>query len=63
MKYERQPIDVTTWDGKDRALISHAYLEEMVTEIGILGPLAAVYGRDIEQLLMGSNMPTIIPEA
>ena len=34
----------------------------MATEIGILGPLAAVYGREVEQLLMGTNMPTLIPE-
>ena len=62
IKTERQPTEVTTWDGKDRALASHSYLEKMVTEIGIFGPLAAVYGREIEQLLMGPNMPTLIPE-
>ena len=62
LKYERQTTDVTTWDGKDRALISHAYLEKMVTEIGILGPLVAVYGREIEQLLMGPKLPDLIPE-
>ena len=62
LRTERQPTEVTTWDGKDRALISHSYLERMATEIGILGPLAAVYGRDLEQLLMGPNPPTIIPE-
>ena len=26
LEKERQPTDVTTWDGKDRALISHAGL-------------------------------------
>ena len=62
LEKERQPTDVTTWDGKDRALISHAYSDKMVTEIGILGPLAAVYGREIEQLLVGPNMPELIPE-
>ena len=62
LKYERLPTDVTTWDGKDRALISHFYLEKMATEIGILGPLAAVYGREIEQLLMGPKLPDLIPE-
>ena len=33
----------------------------MVTEIGLLGPLAAVYGREIEQLLMQEEMPELIP--
>ena len=62
LRNERKPTEVTTWDGKDRALVSHAYLEHMAREIGILGPLAAVYGRDIEQLLMEPNPPTVIPE-
>ena len=62
MKYERQATEVTTWDGKDRALISPTYLDKMVTEIGILGPLAAVYGREVEQYLMVPELPEIIPE-
>ena len=33
----------------------------MVIEIGILGPLAGVYGRAVEQYLM-ENMPDTIPE-
>ena len=33
----------------------------MVIEIGILGPLAGVYGREVEQYLM-ENMPDTIPE-
>ena len=33
----------------------------MVTEIGLLGPLAAVYGREIEQILMQSDMPDKVP--
>ena len=33
----------------------------MVTEIGLLGPLAAVYGREIDQILMQNDMPDKIP--
>ena len=33
----------------------------MVTEIGILGPLAGVYGREVEQYMM-ETMPDLIPE-
>ena len=40
LKYEKQETEVTTWDGKDRTLISSMYLDRMVTDIGILGPLA-----------------------
>ena len=34
----------------------------MAEMVSILGPLAGVYGRDIEQLLMGYDKPTLIPE-
>ena len=37
------------------------YLDRMVTDIGILGPLAGVYGREVEQYLM-EQMPDTIPE-
>ena len=62
LRKESEPTNVTTWDGKGRALISPQYMTKMVTEIGILGPLAGVYGREIEQLLMGPDMPELIPE-
>ena len=61
LNYEKQATEATTWDGKDRALISSTYLNRMVIEIGILGPLVGVYGREVEQYLMG-RMPETIPE-
>ena len=61
LKYENPATEVTTWAGKDRALISSTYLNRMVTDIGILGPLAGVYGREVEQYLM-EKMPETIPE-
>ena len=33
----------------------------MVTDIGLFGPLAAVYGREIDQILMQNDMPDKIP--
>ena len=34
----------------------------MAEMVGIIGPLAAMFGRDIEQFLMGNERPTLIPE-
>ena len=62
LRNERKPTEVSTWDGKDRALISHDELTKMAEMVSILGPLAGVDGRDIEQLLMGYDKPTLIPE-
>ena len=60
LKYENQETEVTTWDGKYRAWSSQSYLSKMVMEIGILGPLSGVYGREVEPYLM-ENMPDTIP--
>ena len=62
LKNERRATEVSTWDGRHRALISHEALKDMAEMVGILGPSAGVYGRDIEQLLMGYDRPTLIPE-
>ena len=52
-----QAMTVTTWDGKDRALISADYIDKMFKEICLLGPLAAVYGREVQHILMQNEMP------
>ena len=51
-----QAMTVTTWDGKDRALISTDYIHKMFKEICMLGPLAGVYGREV-QILMQTEAP------
>ena len=50
-------MTVTTWDGKDRALISTDYIHKMFKEICMLGPLAGVYGREVQQILMQNEAP------
>ena len=50
-----QAMTVTTWDGKDRALISTDYIHKMFEEICMLGPLAGVYGREVQQILMQND--------
>ena len=53
----KQAMTVTTWDGKDRALISTDYIHKMFKEICMLGPLAGVYGREVQQILMQNEAP------
>ena len=45
----KSPTDVTTFNGKYHGRISDAHLQSMVQQVGILGPIAALFGRDIEQ--------------
>ena len=42
--------------------MSHAHLKTMATWVCIIGPLAAMYGRDIEQYLMRPERSLLIPE-
>ena len=48
-------MTVETWDGKERALISVDYIHRMHQEICLFGPLAGMYGREVQQLLMASE--------
>ena len=47
---EKEPTEVTTWDGKVNGYLSH--YQFLAGQICILGPVAGLYGRDIEQYLM-----------
>ena len=49
---EKEPIEVSTWDGRVTGYLSHYLLDKLAKQIGILGPLGGLYGRDIEQYLM-----------
>ena len=53
----KNPLTVETWDGKVRALMSVEYVNEMFREICFFGPLAAMYGREVQQLLMANEAP------
>ena len=46
------PLTVETWDGKICAFMSADYVEKMSVEVCFLGPLAAMYGREVQQFLM-----------
>ena len=45
----KEPTDVTTFNGKYYGKISDNHLQTMSRQVGILGPIAAMFGRDIEQ--------------
>ena len=48
----KMDTDVTTFDGQHSGYLSHKNLKTLVGQICILGPLAGMYGRDIEQEIM-----------
>jgi len=52
-----------TWDGKNRIMLDSTYIDKMVKEILLFGPLAAMYGKEIEQILMQNHMPDLVSEA
>ena len=51
-----------TWDGKNRIMLDAEYIEKMFKEILLFGPLAAMYGKEIEQILIQNHMPDLVPE-
>ena len=55
VRKEKEPTEVSTWDGQFWGYISHSYLEKLATQISCLGPIAGVYGRDIEQEIMAQH--------
>ena len=59
---EKEATEVSTWDGRHRGFFPHKALIDMANWVNILGPLAGIYGRDIEQYLMHHDRTTLIPE-
>ena len=45
-------ILVPTWDGKTRVWMTDAQVKRMHQEICMLGPMAAMFGREVQQILM-----------
>ena len=59
----KSSLNVMTWDGKDRIMLEATYIEKMFKEVLLSGPLAAMYGREIEQILIQNHMPELVSEA
>ena len=51
----KSPTEVMTFNGKNRGFISEAHMTFLVQQVGIFGPLAALFGRDIEQEIIKST--------
>ena len=58
-KVERA-VQVTTWDGKEQLWMTKDQVERMAKEVCILGPMAAMFGREFQQTLMSPNPPKLI---
>ena len=52
---------VTTWDGQTRVWMSVEQVDKMYREMCLLGPMAAMFGREVQQTLMSPTPPTKIP--
>ena len=59
----KSSLNVMTWDGKRRIMLEAAYIDNMFKEIILFGPLAAMYGKEIEQILIQNHMPELVSEA
>ena len=62
VKKEKSATEVSTWDGRYRGFMSYKDLSTMTGWINIFGPLAGMYGRDIEQYLMRADRGPLILE-
>ena len=51
-----------TWDGKNQVRLDAYYIERMFKEVLQLGPLAAMYGREIQQIRIQNYMPEMVSE-
>ena len=58
----RSALSVVSWDGKNQITLEANYIEKMCKEVLLLGPLAAMYGREIEQILIQNYMPETVSE-
>ena len=54
------PLLVPTWDGKTRAWVKPEQLVRIHKESCIFGPLAALFGREVQQFLMVNPNAKII---
>ena len=52
LRKEKEATEVSTWDGRAYGFVGHPYLEKLSSQIGCLGPIAGLFGRDIEQEIM-----------
>ena len=43
-------------------MLEATYIEKMFKEILLFGPLAAMYGKEIEQILIQNHMPEMVSE-
>ena len=55
------PISVITWDGLQRAWMTTQQVNDMWHEICFFGPMAAMFGREVQQTLMSPDPPNKIP--
>ena len=58
-KFERS-VQVNTWDGKEQVWMTKDQVERMAKEVCILGPMAAMFGREVQQRLMSHDPPKLI---
>ena len=58
----RSSLSVVSWDGSNQIRLEATYIERMVKEILLLGPLAAMFGREIQQILIQNYMPEMVSE-
>ena len=58
----KSSLDVVSWDGSSMIRLEPTYIERMVKEILLLGRLAAMYGREIQQILIPKYMPEMVSE-
>ena len=56
----KDALTVETWDGKICAFMAADYVKKIATEVCFFGPLVALYGREVQQLLMAPETPTKI---
>ena len=54
------PLLVPTWDGKTRVWVKYDQIVRMHKESCIFGPLAAIFGREVQQFLMVNPNAKII---
>ena len=59
----KSSLHVMTWDGKNRIMLDATYIEKMFKEVLLFGPLAAMYGKEIEQILIQNHMPDLVSES
>ena len=54
---------IKSWDGRVTGYFSYETLNKLANQIGILGPLGAMFGRNFEQEIMSMGNRNYLPEA